>query len=245
MELVHGLVKEMSLLFPDPYFHTGADEVNANCWSSAPSIQSYMMEHNIQNPYELLQTFEDEVTGLLTNLNKTMVLWEESLLEYNVKLDPSVVIQVWKGSENTKKVAEKGHQMIVSSVNYWYLDCGKGSWISGGTSWCDPYKTWVDIYNYHPDDGLSEEERKLVLGGEVALWSEIVNPSTLDGSLWPRVAAAGERLWSEPSQTDNPENARGRLFSFVSQLELMGIGYTPFQPEWCSKNLASCKLMGY
>ncbi|KAG2315144.1 hypothetical protein Bca52824_018266 [Brassica carinata] len=58
-----------------------------------------------------------------------------------------------------------------------YVQQGGG----GGGSWSAPFKTWQSIYNYDITDGLvDEEERKLVLGGEVALSSEQADPAVLD-----------------------------------------------------------------
>ncbi len=38
-----------------------------------------------------------------------------------------------------------------------------------------------------------------LLGGEAALWSELVAPEQLDLRLWPRLLAVAERLWSDPA----------------------------------------------
>ncbi len=93
-----------------------------------------------------------------------------------------------------------------------YLDCGHGQWITWDngdafaegypfTDWCNPYKSWMLVYSYDPTDGLTADEAKLVLGGEVAVWSEMIDPVNLDSMMWPRASAAGEVLWSGRAPT--------------------------------------------
>lgn len=36
----------------------------------------------------------------------------------------------------------------------------------------------------------------MILGAEACIWSETVDPTVLDGLMWPRAAALGEILWS-------------------------------------------------
>jgi hexosaminidase len=55
---------------------------------------------------------------------------------------------------------------------------------------------WQCIYNYDPLAGLHPSQAPLVLGGEGCLWGETVDPSDLESTLWPRLAAIAERLWT-------------------------------------------------
>ena len=55
---------------------------------------------------------------------------------------------------------------------------------------------WQCQYNYDPTAGLSPDEAALVLGGEGCLWAETVDSSDIESTLWPRLAAIAERLWS-------------------------------------------------
>ncbi|KAL0716613.1 hypothetical protein Bca4012_065935 [Brassica carinata] len=86
-----------------------------------------------------------------------------------------------KGVAASKKLAIHGraspkNKMFLGNDSQ-YVQQGGG----GGGSWSAPFKTWQSIYNYDITDGLvDEEERKLVLGGEVALSSEQADPAVLD-----------------------------------------------------------------
>ena len=49
---------------------------------------------------------------------------------------------------------------------------------------------------------LSTQEADRVLGGEIALWGELVNAEVIDRRLWPQALVVAERLWSSAELTD-------------------------------------------
>ncbi|MDW8847634.1 family 20 glycosylhydrolase [Erwinia sp. MMLR14_017] len=58
-----------------------------------------------------------------------------------------------------------------------------------------------------PDE---QQMKDNLLGGEVALWAEIINPQVIDVRLWPRAYVVAERLWSAKDVTDE-QNMTQRL----------------------------------
>ncbi|MCK5194777.1 MAG: family 20 glycosylhydrolase, partial [Desulfobulbaceae bacterium] len=72
------------------------------------------------------------------------------------------------------------------------------------------------------DSPLSEEEQKLILGGEATMWAEFVTPETIDSRIWPRTAAIAERFWS-PREANDVADMYRRLENISIQLEEHGL----------------------
>lgn len=135
-----------------------------------------------------------------------------------------------------------------------YLDCGRGAWVNYDNGpafqagypfndWCGPTKSWRLMYTHDPVAGLSSEEAKLVLGGEVAVWSELADSSNLDSLMWPRASAAGEVLWSgrqdASGQNRSQYDAAPRLAEFRERMVARGVRAMPVQMVYCTQGDAS------
>lgn len=106
--------------------------------------------------------------------------------------------------------------------------------------WCAPMKNWRVIYMHDSTEGMSDEAAKNVLGGEVAVWTETIDPVIVDSIAWPRAAAAGEGWWSgRKDSTGKPRSvwkARPRLTEMRERMLARGIRGSPVTTLFCGQH---------
>lgn len=264
-QVLKNVIRDVTTMFPEPFYHSGADEVIPGCWKTDPTIQKHLSNGGTLN--QVLEMFINNTLPFILSLNRTVVYWEDVLLDDTVHVPSTilpkehVILQTWNnGHDNTKRIVSSGYRAIVSSSDFYYLDCGHGDFVgnnsiydnqtgsdtSNGGSWCGPFKTWQTIYNYEITYGLTEEEAKLVLGGEVTLWSEQADETVLDSRIWPRTSAMAESLWSgnrDEKGMKRYAEATDRLNEWRSRMVSRGIGAEPIQPLWCVRNPGMCNTV--
>lgn len=261
-KIVKNVIHDIASLFPEQFYHAGGDEINAECWKNDTKIQDFLSKGGTLS--QILEIFINATKPFITSQNKTTVYFEDVLLDATIKVSPSslptetTILQTWNnGPRNTKLIVQAGYRVIVSSSDFYYLDCGHGDFVgndssydtiasdlgTNGGSWCGPFKTWQRIYDYDITYGLTSEEAKLVIGGEVALWSEQADETVLDARLWPRSSAMAEALWSgnrDRSGKKRYAEATDRLNDWRYRMVGRGIRAEPLQPLWCRKNSGMC-----
>ncbi|PVU94772.1 hypothetical protein BB561_002273 [Smittium simulii] len=251
LKYAEDIVREYSELFTDNVFNVGGDEVNRKCWTE----DQFVIKHLKDNPKETVETliekFYKHIYKTIDDVKKTPMCWEETLLHTNFTLPKNSIVQAWIEEESVPKIVDMGYRVVASPYTSSYLDCGHGAWLGNmpkGNSWCDPFKTWMRIYTYDPYVNITDSAKQdLVIGGEVALWSEQADDIVVDKLLWPRAAAAGELYWSGPYQpgTSTPRDlneASIRIAEHRFRLVARGINAEPTQPLWCIRNPGRCNL---
>ncbi|XP_053725435.1 beta-hexosaminidase subunit beta isoform X1 [Synchiropus splendidus] len=215
---------EISTVFPDAYVHLGGDEVDFTCWKSNPDIQKFMEQQGFGKDYSKLESFYiQKLLEIVTATKKGYMIWQE-VFDNGVKLNPDTVIHVWKGTQQQyqsemARVTASGYQTLLSTP--WYLNR-----ISYGQDWQGHYK--ADPQDFQG----SEEQKKLVIGGEACLWGEYVDGTNLTPRLWPRASAVGERLWSNKSVTDIGD-AYARLSLHRCRMVRRGFPAEPLFSSFC------------
>ncbi|XP_072228778.1 beta-hexosaminidase subunit beta isoform X1 [Leuresthes tenuis] len=218
--------KEISAVFPDSYVHLGGDEVDFTCWKSNPDIQKFMDQQGFGKDYSKLESFYiQRLLDIVTTTKKGYIIWQE-VFDNGVKLKPDTLIHVWKGNQQQYQnemanITTAGYQTLLSSP--WYLNR-----ISYG-------QDWRGFYKADPQDFKgTEEQKKLVIGGEACLWGEYVDATNLTPRLWPRASAVAERLWSAKDVTDI-DDAFSRLSVHRCRMVERGIPAEPLFSSYCPR----------
>jgi hexosaminidase len=201
-----GFIGEMVKLFPDEYFHIGGDEVSAKAWTGEPHIRDYMKAHHIANAAALQALFNKRVEKIVAHHGKRMEGWDEIL---QPELPKNILIQSWRGEKSLAAAAREGYSGILSAG--YYLDL------------MQPASQHYAVDPLHGEAAdLTPEQKKLILGGEAAMWEELATAENLDSRLWPRLAAIAERFWS-PESVSDVGSMYDRLESVDLWLEWLGL----------------------
>lgn len=218
-ELIEDLFRDMTGgkrgagLFPYNLMHLGGDEVNTDCWKKTPAVATWMHQHNYTTDDAYLY-FVNRSQTIARAQGRDVVGWEEIWNYFGTKLDKSTIIHQWlPGSTSAQKAAAAGYRVLFSPDGPWYLD-GLGS-------------TWQSMYSQDPCHGISPDDcRNYVLGGGGEMWGETVDASDIQATVWPRLGAIGERLWS-PAEVTDANAAHPRYSAFRCLLNQRGIGAAP------------------
>jgi hexosaminidase len=217
-KFINTLVDEMGRIFPDEYFHIGGDEVQGTAWLSNPRVVEFMKKKGFTTPAELQAFFNQRLENILKKHDKKMIGWDEIL---NPALPKTIVIHSWRGEASLAEGARQGYQGILSAP--YYLD---GQKTSAQMFLDDPVPS---------DTAMTADQQRLILGGEVCMWAEQLNPETVDSRVWPRTMAVAERFWSPQSDRDVSDMYR-RLR--INSLKLEDVGLQHISgPEVLRRNL--------
>ncbi|EOY18352.1 Beta-hexosaminidase 1 isoform 1 [Theobroma cacao] len=182
-DLISGILSDIRKIFPFELFHLGGDEVNTDCWTSTPHIKQWLNNRNM-TAKDAYQYFVLKAQEMAISKGWTPVNWEETFNAFASNLNPQTVVHNWLGPGVCPKAVAKGFRCIFSNQGVWYLD--------------HLDVPWDQVYNAEPLEGINNvSEQNLVLGGEVCMWCEMADTSNVQQTIWPRAAAAAERLWSK------------------------------------------------
>ncbi|KAF1860910.1 hypothetical protein Lal_00000325 [Lupinus albus] len=215
-DVLSGILTDLRKIFPFELLHLGGDEVNTDCWTNTTQVKKWLQNYNLtgQDAYEYF-VLKAQVIALLKNWSP--VNWEETFNTFPTKLHPLTVVHNWLGPGVCPKVVAKGFRCIFSNQGVWYLD--------------HVDIPWDVVYNAEPLEGIHKaSEQKLVLGGEVCIWAENADTSDVLQTIWPRAAAAAERLWSQIDSSSGGninKSALPRLQYFRCLLNRRGIPAAP------------------
>lgn len=212
-DTIAAMQKDLTTVFPDRMLHLGGDEVDTSCWTKTPEVKAWLDQHNMTAQQAYLY-FEKQVHKSARDVGRDVIGWEEIWRFFGTDLDKSTIIHQWLPLSNiAANATAHGYRVLISTSSSWYLD-----WLT---------VTWKQMYAVEPCKGIDDKLcDSLVLGGGGEMWGETVDASNIQATIFPRLAAIAERLWSPRTITD-VDVAEPRYAHFRCLLNSRGVGAAP------------------
>lgn len=208
METVLG---EVIALFPSPYVHIGADEVEKSTWSQTPACQELMKREGIKNIEELQSYFVHRMERFVQSKGKKLMVWDDAL---EGGLKPSTAVMYWRSwvKDAPQKAARNGNDVVMTPVSTLYFDSPPGS-----QSVENVYKLAV------VPEGVTPQRANQFLGAQANTWTEYIpTENRVDYMTMPRMTALSEVVWTGKKDYSSFQQ---RLLPHFLRMEQLGIHY--------------------
>ena len=195
----------------DSVLHLGGDEVSDACWLASPSVRAWMAAQNISSGDGIYRFFVQQSNAMALAAGKAPMRWEEVYKHFGTQLDQRTIIHAWLSSDTLVNATNHGYRAVFSvNAESYYLDYL-------GVQ-------WHDVFAADPLAGVTNASaRALVLGGQVCAWGETMDAASVLSVVWPRAAAAAEKLWSYAGSSARDFSVVNRLAQFRCDLLERGV----------------------
>jgi len=117
-DFLNELFGEMTALFPDTYFHVGADEPRDEDWTTNPAIQEFMKSQGFSDNHALYAYFNQHLYEIVQGHGKRLLGWDE--IQDAGLPGEKIGVQSWRNHKSLWKSAREGSHAILSAG--YYLD---------------------------------------------------------------------------------------------------------------------------
>jgi hexosaminidase len=195
-EYADKVFTEVAALFPFEYIHIGGDECYKGFWEKCADCKKRVKENNLKDMKELQSYFVKRVEKILESKGKKLIGWDE-ILEGG--LAPNAAVMSWRGMEGGITAARSQHMVVMSPVDFAYLD-----FYQGDPAVEPPTYAMLRLKKAYAFEPVPEGvDSAYVLGGQGNLWAESVPVFRhAEYMLWPRSFALAEVFWSPKNSRD-------------------------------------------
>lgn len=229
LQFVKDVLSEVADIFPSEYIHIGGDECPKVRWEKCPKcqerIKSLGLKSNAKHTKEQrLQSYMiQEAAKYLKEKGKRIIGWTE-ILEGG--LVPDATLMSWIGESGGIEAAHQHHDVIMTPNTYLYFDYYQSKKVEDEPLAIGGYLPIEKTYNYEPmPKELTEEEQQYIKGVQANLWTEYIPVfSQVQYMVLPRLGAAAEVQWTDPSKKDYKDFLR-RVPHLVAVYDCYGWNY--------------------
>lgn len=232
---LENVLEEVCALFPSEYIHIGGDECPKTRWETCPRCQAKIKELGLEDDdkhtaeHYLQSHVMKRMAQFLAERGKKIIGWEEML---QGELPQGSTVMAWRRNKYGHRAAKLGHDAIMSTRTYLYLDryqsedkenepLAHSSYLPVEMVWAyDPY-----VSEDEKAGPLTEEQKKHILGIQANVWREYIPDNNhLEYMTYPRMDAVAEVQWLLPENKDWDRFRKG-LDHMRKVYDLMGYNY--------------------
>lgn len=193
---VENVLDEIAAIFPSPYIHIGADEVEKNTWIGE-ICDMLMKEKNFEHPEQLQSYFVERIQKYLSAKGKKIIAWDE-VLEGGINPEVNVMFwRDWKG-EVPENTVHNGNRIIFAPTHPLYF--------SGMDS-----SLYAVYHLYKKLNSIPSDKRALIMGAQACIWAEgTPTENRANYTIYPRLLALSEAVWT-PANEQNWNSFKQRI----------------------------------
>jgi len=229
LQFVKDVLSEVADIFPSEYIHIGGDECPKVRWEKCPKCQERIKSLGLKSDAkhtkeQCLQSYViQEAAKYLKEKGKRIIGWTE-ILEGG--LVPDATLMSWIGESGGIEAAHQHHDVIMTPNTYLYFDYYQSKKVEDEPLAIGGYLPIEKTYNYEPmPKELTEEEQQYIKGVQANLWTEYIPVfSQVQYMVLPRLGAAAEVQWTDPSKKDYKDFLR-RVPHLVAVYDCYGWNY--------------------
>ena len=229
LQFVKDVLSEVADIFPSEYIHIGGDECPKVRWEKCPKCQERIKSLGLKSDAkhtkeQRLQSYMiQEAAKYLKEKGKRIIGWTE-ILEGG--LVPDATLMSWIGESGGIEAAHQHHDVIMTPNTYLYFDYYQSKKVKDEPLAIGGYLPIEKTYNYEPmPKELTKEEQQYIKGVQANLWTEYIPVfSQVQYMVLPRLGAAAEVQWTDPSKKDYKDFLR-RVPHLVAVYDCYGWNY--------------------
>ena len=217
---------EIAELFPSKYIHFGGDEIRYQVWEKLPNVKAFMEKHRMTKIQEVQSYFVERVSQIIRDKGRQPMGWNDILNDAE-NLPKGTAIMSWIGNNAVKEAAKHGFMTVATPNNNAYFDIcqvDRNDGVLADLSYGHTIRL-EDVYSYDPDKGLSDTEKKYVLGIQANQWPAVPQEvKDINVQNFPRLLAIAEIGWVTDTVKNFPD-FENRVQGQLPRLDAMNVDY--------------------